>query len=227
MSPLRLGIQVFMSLALASSWCSAADAAPAASDASLISEEDKWVFTPPVGRPDIFYDYQQILVLEKGNIPTDTGTTRPDQSTENDDILEVTRAQVQRIEGFMSQRKWDEAIKVCDQAIKKLTGYPNNAEAVKYLQVIKGYQVQAQDALLRDEAQAAFDALNLKVEGILWSENGPRLAIISGEARALGINDRVKDCVIINIDTDRVDFRYHYKRKRFEFPRYVGEDLKK
>jgi len=33
--------------------------------------------------------------------------------------------------------------------------------------------------------------------------------------------------VIINIDTDRVDFRYHYKRQRFEFPRYVGENKTK
>ena len=85
---------------------------------------------------------------------------------------------------------------------------------------------QADDALTRDEAQAQFDGLALKIEGILWAESGTRLAIITGEARALGVNERVKDCVIINIDTDRVDFRFHYKRKRFEFPRYVGEDSK-
>ena len=58
----------------------------------------------------------------------------------------------------------------------------------------------------------------------MWAEASSRLAIIAGEARAVGVNDRAKDCVIINIDTDRVDFRYHYKGRRFEFPRYVGED---
>ena len=212
-------------LGLAAPACLAGDA-PASS--SLVSEEDNWVFSPPAGRPDIFFDFQQQLVLEKGSairIPDSTGVHVEDPKAV-EDPADIAKEAVQRIEVFMSQRKWDEAIKVCDQATKKLANVIGNAEVAKYLQVIKGYQDQAQDALLRYEAQAAFDALNLKVEGILWSENGPRLTLITGEPRAVGVNDRVKDCVIINIDTDRVDFRYHYKRKRFEFPRYVGEDAK-
>ena len=60
----------------------------------------------------------------------------------------------------------------------------------------------------------------------MWAQSGSRLVILAGEAKALGINERVKDCVIINIDSDRVDFRFHFKRKRFEFPRYVGEEVK-
>jgi hypothetical protein len=222
-------LRLIACLALAAPWCAAADAEAPATSGSLVSEEDKWVFTPPAGRPDVFYDYEQILVFEQRIQQPDSGTdgTKSHEPAPTEDPTEFAKQSVQRIEVAMSQRKWDDAIKICDQAIKKLAGMPSNPEVAKYLQEIKGYQDQAQDALLRDEAQAAFDALNLKVEGILWSENGPRLAIIGGEPRALGINDRVKDCVIINIDTDRVDFRYHYKRKRFEFPRYVGEDAKK
>ena len=76
-----------------------------------------------------------------------------------------------------------------------------------------------------EEAQAKFDALDLKIEGILWSPEGS-LAVINGEPRARAVNERVKDCVIINIDTNRVDFLFHYNRRRFEFQRYVGEDAK-
>lgn len=195
---------------------------------ALLSEEEKWVFAPPAGRVDVFYDYEQQLRIEKQlNKEIQEG---PGPATGapvlTEDPLEIARSAVSRIEGYMSARKWEEAIKVAEQAGKKLAAHTGNAEVTNYVQVIKGYLDQAQDALLRDEAQAAFDALSLKVEGILWSENGPRLVLISGESRALGVNDRVKDCVIINIDTDRVDFRFHYKRKRFEFPRYVGEDPK-
>lgn len=215
---------------LAAAGAAAADAPPAEQPApapapALFSEEEKWVFAPPAGRPDIFYDYEAQLRIEKQlnkEVQDATGTPAG-TPVATEDPVEIARAAVSRIEGFMTQRKWEEAIKVAEQATKKLSAQSGNAEVTNYLQVIKGYLDQSQDALLRDEAQAAFDALALKVEGILWSENGPRLVLISGESRALAVNDRVKDCVIINIDTDRVDFRFHYKRKRFEFPRYVGE----
>ena len=113
-------------------------------------------------------------------------------------------------------------------SLHRANGMPDQSPDVQRLVVeITGYRDQAQSALVRDEAQASFDALDLQVEGIMWSESGNRLALIAGEPKALGVADRVKDCVIINIDTDRVDFRYHYKRQRFEFPRYVGENKTK
>ena len=74
---------------------------------------------------------------------------------------------------------------------------------------------------MRDEAQAAFDNLKIRILGILWSQDGARLVLIDGENRAMGVNDRIKDTVIVNIDQDRVDFRFHYNRRRFEFPCYV------
>ena len=89
---------------------------------------------------------------------------------------------------------------------------------------MKRYRAQAEEAKIFEEAQEKFDALGLRVEGILWSPVGS-LAVINGEPRARAINERVKDCVIINIDTNRVDFLFHYNRRRFEFQRYVGEEV--
>ncbi len=195
---------------------------------AFLAEEEKWNFTPPVGRPDIFYDREMMLSVEqqiKGTIVKDEqGPLTPDKPI--DDPIDQAKVEIARIETYMSQRKWEEAIKIADAATKKLGAITGNVDLTRYIGIIKGYRDQADDALVRDKAQAAFDALNLKVEGIMWSENGSRLALIHGEPKALGVNDRVKDCVIINIDTDRVDFRFHFNRKRFEFPRYVGEDAK-
>jgi hypothetical protein len=215
--------------------CAAADAPPAEAPAgaALVSEDEKWVFNPTAGRPDVFYDEAERLRAEKAvnqvtQGPATPGT--PTQTHDQDDPLEIAKQAVAKIEVLVSQRNWTDALKVVEPALKRLSTVPaSNVEVTKYVQLLKGYQEQIQDALLRDQAQAAFDALNLKVEGILWSENGPRLALISGESRPLGVNDRVLNgaCVIINIDTDRVDFRFHFNRKRFEFPRYIGEEAKK
>ncbi|MBA3707921.1 MAG: hypothetical protein H0W83_03760 [Planctomycetes bacterium] len=191
---------------------------------NFLTDEEKWVFQPAVGRSDVFYDYEQWLLVDR-QVKGDGGPRSPTPDVAPENPRERAKQAIMRIEGFMSQRKWEDAIKVADIEIKQLQ-VSDDPEIVKYIATIKGYRDQAQDALTRDEAQAAFDALGLKVVGIMWSETGTRLALIAGEPRALGINDRVKDCVIINIDTDRVDFRYHFKRKRFEFPRYVGEDAK-
>ena len=124
----------------------------------------------------------------------------------------------------MLGRKWDDALKYCELDLKKLQSHGDDPQIAAIIEKIKRYQTQAEEAKIYEEAQAKFDALNLRIEGILWSATGS-LAVISGEPRARAINDRVKDCVIISIDTNRVDFLYHYNRRRFEFQRYVGEDV--
>jgi len=121
-------------------------------------------------------------------------------------------------------RKWDDALKYCEIDLKKLQSHGDDPQIAAIVEKIKRYQTQAEEAKIYEEAQAKFDALGLRIEGILWSATGS-LAVISGEPRARAINDRVKDCVIISIDTNRVDFLYHYNRRRFEFQRYVGEDV--
>ena len=144
----------------------------------------------------------------------------------NADVLVYAAAEQSRIESLVAAKRFEEAIRTADLALKRLERNADLPEVQAAMASITTFRDQADDALTRDEAQAQFDALGLKIEGILWSETGTRLVILTGEAKAVGVNERVKDCVIINIDTDRVDFRFHYKRKRFEFPRYVGEDAK-
>jgi hypothetical protein len=192
---------------------------------SQLAEEEKWTFDPPINRQDIFYDLEAMLMSQLEN-PV-KGTT-PGQKPTGDDIAGLrqwAKDELARVESFIFERKWDDALKATEVDIKKLQ--PRVGEDATIAQItekLKRYRAQAEEAKIFEEAQAKFDALGLRVEGILWSPAGS-LAVISGEPRARAINERVKDCVIINIDTNRVDFLFHYNRRRFEFQRYVGEDV--
>ena len=196
---------------------------------SAVPEEEKWVFDPPAGRVDAFQDIEARLIIEadlqstpanvgKGPAPAplDNGQEKVDQA------IEWGAKEAERVESMILVRKWDETIQACDNAVKNLDKYKSNAPVAELIERFKRYRTQAEEAKIYEEAQAKFDDLGLKIEGILWSPEGS-LAVISGEPRALKINDRAKDCVIINIDTNRVDFLFHYNRRRFEFQRYVGE----
>jgi tetratricopeptide (TPR) repeat protein len=194
-----------------------------------LDQEEAWVFEPVIGRIDPFVDREATLKIE-----ADIRLQQEQESKEqaglkvnpNADILEYAVAEQAHIESLVIAKKYEEAIRIAEQALKRLEKRADLPEIQAAMTRIATARDQADDALTRDEAQAQFDGLALKIEGVLWSETGTRLAIIAGESRALGVNERIKDCVIINIDTDRVDFRFHYKRKRFEFPRYVGENTK-
>lgn len=193
------------------------------------AQEDKWVFEPPVARVDPFFDREVVLRLEaefRQQQQKENSDSGQPQLDPNKDIIVYANGEQARIESLMAGKKFDEAMKAADIALKRLEKHADLPEVQAAMTRITTYRDQADEAITRNEAQEQFDALGLKIEGILWSEGGSRLAIIAGESRAIGVNERVKDCVIINIDTDRVDFRFHYKRKRFEFPRYVGEDAK-
>lgn len=194
-----------------------------------LDQENAWKFTPSMGRVDTFYDGEQVLAVNKELAKKSTPAEEPEvgKATDNNaDLIAFTLQEQVKIENLISARKYDETIRSADTALKRLERHTDIPEIRKAATRIGSYREQADDALTRNEAQSAFDALGFKIEGILWSEAGQRLVILAGESRALGVNDRVKDCVIINIDTDRVDFRFHHKRKRFEFPRYVGETPK-
>jgi hypothetical protein len=196
-------------------------------DNSKLTEEEKWVFEPSTGRTDPFYDRRLQMKLEAQRVEPDTegtGITSP-FFTDPTKRLEYAKAMMQKVESAIVAKKWDEAIKTCETAIKQLSKDSGNDEAQAQIEKFKRYRTQAEEAKTYEEAQAKFDALDLRIEGILWSPEGS-LAVINGEPRARGVNERVKDCVIINIDTNRVDFLFHYNRRRFEFQRYVGEDAK-
>jgi hypothetical protein len=191
-----------------------------------LADEEKWTFDPPVNRQDIFYDLEAMLESQLGieiaNQKSDPGLRGPGDDLEA--LREWAKRELTRVEGFIFERKWDDALKATEVDIKKLQPRSGDDSTIAQItEKLKRYRAQAEDAKIYEEAQAKFDALGLRVEGILWSPAGS-LAVISGEPRARAINERVKDCVIINIDTNRVDFLFHYNRRRFEFQRYVGEE---
>jgi hypothetical protein len=201
---------------------------PAYTSAELLQldQEAQWQFEPLLGRIDPFYDREAVLRAEQEL--RDLKEKEAQQSTAavnpNADVLVYAAAEQVRIESLVAGKKYEEAIRTSDIALKRLEANADLPEVQAAMARITTFRDQADDALTRDEAQAQFDSLGLKIEGILWSETGTRLVILAGESKAVAVNERVKDCVIINID--RVDFRFHYKRKRFEFPRYVGENTK-
>lgn len=193
---------------------------------SQLAEEEKWTFDPPINRQDIFYDLEAMMMSQLGTDQTGKpGTTRVGPGDDIAGLRQWAKEELARVESFIFERKWDDALKATEADLKKLQ--PRVGEDAVIAQItekLKRYRAQAEEAKIFEEAQAKFDALGLRVEGILWSPAGS-LAVISGEPRARAINERVKDCVIINIDTNRVDFLFHYNRRRFEFQRYVGEDV--
>jgi len=192
---------------------------------SQLAEEEKWTFDPSLNRQDIFYDLEAILEgLTGADLVQKTGPGPKGPGDEIEQLREWAKGELARVETFIFERKWDDALKTTEADIKKLQPRVGDDSTIAQItEKLKRYRAQAEEAKIFEEAQAKFDALGLKVEGILWSPAGS-LAVISGEPRARAINERVKDCVIINIDTNRVDFLFHYNRRRFEFQRYVGEE---
>lgn len=204
---------------------------------ALVAEEESWEFHPPVGRSDPFFDRETVLKIDRAlrsQAMVEIAGPSPASAagSQRQEILAWATQELQRIEGLVVQRHYEDALKTADSALKRLERFAHEPEVDQVVSRLGIFREQALEALIRDEAQAAFEALGLRVDGILWTESGARLAILRGEPRALGVNDRVKDCTVINIDTDRVDFRFHFKSarveksRRFEFPRYVGEDAK-
>lgn len=199
----------------------------------MLREEEGWQFAPPVGRPDILYDLETILTAKKKfQDASQKAEAKPSGVTAvpkdaNEIPTAWAQAQKDRVNSLLAERKWNDAIKTAELAIKSLEAYRAHNDIIPIIKQLEQSRDQADEAQTREEAQVEFSSRALAVEGVLWSEKGQRLAIIAGEPKALGLNERVKDCVLINIDTDRVDFRFHYKRRRFEFPIYVGENAGK
>jgi len=200
----------------------------------LVAEEEKYIFRAPVGRPDVMIDREaELLLLKKGSVdpkkdPRKDPKNNPETGTgtEEGQLLTWAKAEEERVRQAVTARRFDEAMKMADSALKVLDAHIARPEVAAVVVSIRTYRQQAEEAKIRDDAQAAFEGLKIRVLGVLWSQDGMRMAIIQGENRALTVNDRVKDCPVINIDQDRVDFRFVYGRRRFEFPVYVDQNLK-
>jgi hypothetical protein len=198
----------------------------------LAEEKQSWTFRTTPGRDDVFIDLEALMNAQRqaqqqmdkpkvpalGQLPTPTDKPTED---DKDKLLTWAKGEETRVRQLVAARRYEDALRACDAVVKPLEAYAGRADVAAVLVSIRTYRGQAEEAKIRDEAQAAFDGLKIRILGILWSQEGARFALIEGENRALGINDRVRDTVIVNIDQDRVDFRFHYNRRRFEFPCYV------
>mgnify|MGYP000889279307 CR=1 FL=1 len=220
-------------LILVAPLAAAEEPAPAVEEPSAGQKaaEEEWIFEPLQGRVDAFHDIERRLILEKelqdrrDGINIDVGS-RVTALTEDkvEAAIVYGQKEAEIVDKLILARQWDEAIQRCDKAMQQLEKYQEHPVVQELRETFARSKQQATDAKIFEEAQAKFDALGIKVEGILWAPEGS-LAIISGEARALRMNDRTKDCVIVNIDTNRVDFLFRYLNRRFEFQRYVGEEV--
>lgn len=198
----------------------------------LVAEEERWVYRPSVGRPDFMIDREAEILARvertqrleerrrQGSAARDP-SGKPESSDDRERLLAWGRGEDERVREALIQGHYEEAMRIADAAIKQLEPQISHAGVAAIIVSLRTYRTQAEEAKIREDAQAAFEALKIRVLGILWSQDGVRLAIVDGEQRALAVNDRVKDCVILHIDQDRVDFRFVYQRRRFEFPVYV------
>ncbi|HAT11789.1 MAG TPA: hypothetical protein DCS97_14630 [Planctomycetes bacterium] len=200
----------------------------------LVAEDERWVFRPTVGRSDIFVDLEQVLnaqfqlklAQQQSAVRRDGPTGKPGEQPRDGDIdqlLTWSKAEDARVRVLIGARKYEEAMRAADATLKQLDPHLSRPDVAPLIVSIRTYRAQAEEAKIRDDAQIAFEALKIRVLGILWSQDGSRMAIIDGESRAVIVNDRVKDCAVINIDQDRVDFRFVFGRRRFEFPVYVAD----
>ena len=201
----------------------------------LIAEEEKWTFRAPLNRPDVFVDLEAQLLAQNQAKIKDNAAKRDKpvgpigdqpQGSDIDQLLSWAKGEEDRIRQMVAARRYEEAMKAADGALKPLEPHINRPDVAKIIVSIRTYRAQAEEAKVRDDAQAAFEALKIQILGVLWSQDGLRMAIVEGENRALSVNDRVKDCAVINIDQDRVDFRFVFGRRRFEFPVYVDQTVR-
>jgi len=198
----------------------------------LVAAEEKWVYQPTLGREDVFIDLESLLVAQKAaQAPTKSndhgGGTSPDNiDPQSDDIGKLVawaKGEEDRIRQAVEAHAYEEAMKLADATLKQLDPHLTRPEMTPVVVMIRTYRAQSEEAKIRNDAQAAFDGLKIRLLGVLWSQQGSRLAILDGVDRALAVNEHFKDCVIINIDQDRVDFRFNFVRRRFEFPVYVEQ----
>lgn len=200
----------------------------------LIAEEERWTFRPTINRPDVFIDLESMLSAQqqakiranevKKTAGVGRGADQPHGATDVEQLVAWGKSEEARVRQFVAARQYEEAMRAADNALKSLEPLIARPEVSSIIVSIRTYRAQAEEAKIRDDAQNAFEALKIRVLGVLWSQDGQRMTIVDGENRALSVNDRVKDCVVINIDQDRVDFRFVFGRRRFEFPVYVEQN---
>ncbi|MDA3961862.1 MAG: hypothetical protein PF961_13820 [Planctomycetota bacterium] len=139
--------------------------------------------------------------------------------------VEWAKQAVAEVETHIRNESWERAMDTAERHLNRLSAFlekfPREGALTESETMLRQYYVLAENKKLYEEARAQFEALGLRIEGIIWSAEQPSLAIISGEPVARGINDRVRGTVIKNIDQNRVDFMYSYRQRRFHFQLYL------
>ncbi len=221
-------------VAIAGPCVAAQSVEPGRSPSSATVAQPAWRFDERPDRVDVFYDLEVILGFQKdaaeaAQANATKSQKSPGQSDSNADALAYAQREESRIKALLAERRFEEVVQASESVLRQLERYLADPAIARIAALISGYRTQAQDALDRMDAEREFRALAIKVEGILWAENGAKLAILSTEPAAVGLNQTIKKkATVISIATDRVDFRFHHdrSRRRFEFPVYVGEDPK-
>lgn len=191
-------------------------------------------------RRDVFYSLEQLLMAEKRRAeleaedragdPTlagpSTGPAKAPVETDNVRQAETYAKQaVSEVEAFVRSESWERAMSTAERHLNRLRPmleqFSDSEPLARAQTMLQQYYVLAENKKFYEEARAQFEALGLRVEGIIWSADQPSLAIIKDEPVARGINDRVKGTVIKNIDQNRVDFMYSYRQRRFHFQLYL------
>lgn len=130
---------------------------------------------------------------------------------------------------FLGQ-KWQQVMSDCTDYLRELKGYeaqyPDSEIIANAIHRVRNYKIQAEEKYRYELAKAEFDALNILIEGIIWSAEGDSLALINDEAKAVGVNDKVRNdaAVVVSIDRNRVDFMVVQDATNFHFQRYIEDE---
>lgn len=201
-------------------------------------EVDGLVYPTVDERRDVYYSLEAVLKAEKEREALEAAEQDPGvagssatqvvQMGEADDVKQAelyAKQAVGEVESFIRSENWERAMSTAERHMNRLRpmleGFSDSAALAQAQTMLQQYYVLAENKKLYEEARAQFEALGLRVEGIMWSADQPSLAIISDEPVARGVNDRVKGTVIKNIDQNRVDFMYSYRQRRFHFQLYL------
>lgn len=202
-----------------------------------------WNFVPPHQRRDVFYDLEKVYDAkrrlaalkeeQRRDIPVD-----PEVLITVDDVdkaIERANQLLPQIESAMQQKDWNGAIRHADIGLELITGVhgsnPDHIQLTRLLEQFTRLRSKAVDEKLYEEARLAFELLDIRLQGILWSADQAPLAILEHPDPAktqklpdiYQVQDRILDCTIIAIDVNRVDFAYRYKQRRFEFRVYLED----
>jgi hypothetical protein len=179
-----------------------------------LDAERAWIFAPAPDRTDPWYAFSAEELVR--DTPAPPPPVQPDITAR---LLQAQRD----LAVALADHRWSDALGIADAA-QTLAAEQGNQSPIQThsLALIAALRAQAEAGRAYDDAHARFTAVGIKVQGIMWSDDGAPLAMIDGENRALAIGDRVQDWAIAAIDRDRVVFRAHGP-SHYEFTCFLGK----